>query len=706
MMCLHQNPDIDLSKLVPTLDSTATDLASHQRDALVDRKELAQKTKDFRKLDDATKLVEIKTLLKSYQTYIDLVSNQSKTVSNAFFQAYSPLSEAPDPYPLLEASVESLVVADEIVPKLESESKQLQAANAKLTKQLEDAERSLQDKRKECQSLKETQDSRLKEVESSWSAVLAEKQDNWESREKSLEEKAENQERLLQELKASYEVSQRLDRSGDGDRSGMGSASAAELDMAHSDLERASVRLAGVESRNEQLRIELAQVATSKGRSTSNQIIEDNPAFLRLQSENSALLRKADASRLERVAETREMDTTMRSLRKELAALKSDTTSLRSKINKWNDYDEIKKELDILKSIEFATGDIDDGAVDEQASEGSSDRQNNSQNLEQLLLARNKKLNNELTILRVSHQDLASRLEILQEDMSTTNMELEKSRNLNATLENDLTRVQTEVADSVVAPSIAGTYTSRYPTSSLRRGRRASPTSSIISGMDPSQAPSGTLESLRAGEGIGGGSGILPMITAQRDRFKKRIADLESELSKAYQNITGLRAEVSSLQKDNLNLYEKTRYVNTYSRSQPIISPSTVASASAYAQVPNSAHISIPDGPSSPLDKYKSAYESRISPFAAFRGRESARALKRMSLPERMMVQITRHVLATRTSRNLFALYLFSLHFLVFYMLFWAGKVDVERHISTLADGTVGTSGTEPLKAGSFQDAG
>lgn len=582
----------------------------------------------------------------------------------------------------------------------------MQTANAKLTKQLEDAERALQDERSARQSLEENQDTKLRDVESSWSAVLAEKQDNWESREKSLEEKAENQERLLQELKASYEVSQRLDRGEDGDRSGMGSASAAELDMAHSDLERASVRLAEVESRNEQLRMELAQAATSKGRTSNNQSIEDDPAFLRLQSENSALRRKADAHRLERVTETREMDTTMRSLRKEVAALKSDTTSLRSKISKWSDYEEIRKELEILKSIEFATGDIEDGGLDEQASEGSSDRQNASQNLEQLLLARNKKLNNELTILRVSHQDLASRLETIQEDMSTTNMELEKSRNLNATLENDLTRVQTEVADSVVAPSIAGTYTSRYPTSSLRRGRRASPTSSIISGMDPSQVPGGTLESLRAGEGIGGGSGILPMITAQRDRFKKRIADLESELSKAYQNITGLRAEVSSLQKDNLNLYEKTRYVNTYNRSQPLTSASPLASASSYAQNPNPSHISVPDGPTSPLDKYKSAYESRISPFAAFRGRESARALKRMSLPERIMVQITRHVLATRTSRNLFALYLFSLHFLVFYMLFWAGTVDVERHIATLADGTVGTIATEPLKAGSFQDAG
>lgn len=56
--------DIDLTSLVPTLDAAASDLAAHQRDALTQRKDLAQKTKDFRKLDDASKLTEVKSLLK------------------------------------------------------------------------------------------------------------------------------------------------------------------------------------------------------------------------------------------------------------------------------------------------------------------------------------------------------------------------------------------------------------------------------------------------------------------------------------------------------------------------------------------------------------------------------------------------------------------------------------------------------------------
>jgi len=50
--------------LIPQLDTTAADIVNHQKDAVLERKEVAQKTKDFRKLDDAGKLVEYKSILK------------------------------------------------------------------------------------------------------------------------------------------------------------------------------------------------------------------------------------------------------------------------------------------------------------------------------------------------------------------------------------------------------------------------------------------------------------------------------------------------------------------------------------------------------------------------------------------------------------------------------------------------------------------
>jgi homeobox protein cut-like len=64
-------PDIDLTNLIPTLDNAASELVTHQRDSLVQRKDLAQKTKDFRKLDDANKLNEVKGLLKGTFCHCD-----------------------------------------------------------------------------------------------------------------------------------------------------------------------------------------------------------------------------------------------------------------------------------------------------------------------------------------------------------------------------------------------------------------------------------------------------------------------------------------------------------------------------------------------------------------------------------------------------------------------------------------------------------
>jgi len=253
-------------------------------------------------------------------------------------------------------------------------------------------------------------------------------------------------------------------------------------------------------------------------------------------------------------------------------------------------------------------------------------------------------------------------------------------------------KVQQEASNPFLSStmSVAGTHTSRYPQTFTGYGGssfggqrgRASPTSSIISGFDPQNNSQSTLEAIRAGQAVGGGSGILPMVQAQRDRFKQKSSQLEEELSKAYSTVSSLRQEVASLQKDNLNLYEKTRYVSTYNRGQPS------ASASAYSNKPNPATIQVSsDTPSGlSLDRYRSAYEANISPFAAFRGRESTRAYKRMRLPERIVFSITRMVLANRTSRNLFAAYCFALHMLVFLMLYWMGTVDIEKHASNLGE--------------------
>ncbi|EYE99094.1 CCAAT displacement transcription factor COY1 [Aspergillus ruber CBS 135680] len=699
---------IDLASTIAKLDGTASDIVAQQRDSLVQRKDLAQKTKDFKKLDDASKLAEHKSLLKAYQGFIDVLTNQGKSSSSAFLQLYSSLSEAPDPYPLLEASVDSLVVSEETVPKLTSEKEQLQNSVDRLTSQLDNTEKRLQEERAARKKLEENQDARIKEIESSWSAVLTEKTNNWAAKEKSLEEKVENQEHLLKEVKASYEVSQRLDQDDGGDASRNG-ATAAELELVSTDLEKTSLRLAEVEARNEQLRLELAQAVSHP--QPEQMSVEDDPSYLRLQSENSSLLRKLDAARFDRDSERHSWETKVSQSERQSSKAAAEKEELRSRLEKMADYEDIRRELEMIKSIEFAAGDDDDTADLENdtigaASNGAASKKkdgNKNNSLEQLLMARNKKLTDELAILRVSHRDLQGQLETLRNDLSSTKQELDKSQSLSTTLENDLLRMQQEAANAfpTSAMSVAGTYTSRHPRPS-RRGE-TSPTSSIISGFDQTMTSSNTMDSLRAGEPVGGGSGILPMIQAQRDRFKKKNSELEEELSKMYDTVKSLRQEIASLQRDNLSLYEKTRYVSAYSRGHGASS-----SVSAYGNKPNttSVHLS-PDTPSGlSLDRYQSAYEAQISPFAAFRGRESARAYKRMSLPERIVFSLTRIILANRTSRNLFAGYCFALHVLLFVMLYMMSTVEIEKHSTSSLGAAAAMAGTAASSGGNSGYAG
>jgi homeobox protein cut-like len=196
-----------------------------------------------------------------------------------------------------------------------------------------------------------------------------------------------------------------------------------------------------------------------------------------------------DAARVERDFRKRELDGKLRSLEREIGMLKEERDVLKAKVHKWSDYEDVKQELEVLKSIEFSTGDDDDPELADPAApashsvlENGPSTKGKGDTLEQLLLARNKKLSDELTILRVSHQDLQSRLQSMQEDLSKANSELERAQHLNATLENDLANVHDTANAYPSGASVAGTYVSRYPQSSANMGRkgRVSPTSQIF----------------------------------------------------------------------------------------------------------------------------------------------------------------------------------------------------------------------------------
>ena len=115
----------------------------------------------------------------------------------------------------------------------------------------------------------------------------------------------------------------------------------------------------------------------------------------------------------------------------------------------------------------------------------------------------------------------------------------------------------------------------------------------------------------------------MPIVTSQRDRFRQRNAELEEvwvvdlpcpvyvsnylllqELRKQFQIISELRAEVKTLQTDNLKLYEKVRYMQSYKEDTSTMDP-------------------LPAARHDDLSKYRARYEEAMNPFEAFRGRVS-----------------------------------------------------------------------------------
>ena len=241
--------------------------------------------------------------------------------------------------------MDALLITEDTLPRLSSENEHLQKQISNLTDQLDIRDKELEAERGARKSLEDSRDGKIQEVESSWKAVMEEKRDNWEARERSLEEKIESQENLLNELKASYEVSQRL-RDGNSDEVPTNTASAAELEFVASELDRTSQRLAEIEARNEQLRTELAEATSNVKRAPA---AEEDPNNVRLRSENSALLRKLDNASLQKGSEDRKRDSRIKTLEKDVRKAEQDRESIRAKLHSWRDYPDIKQELEIFK---------------------------------------------------------------------------------------------------------------------------------------------------------------------------------------------------------------------------------------------------------------------------------------------------------------------------------------------------------------------
>ncbi|THH03436.1 hypothetical protein EW145_g6255 [Phellinidium pouzarii] len=649
--------DINLAELQKTLDTQGIEIVENQKENVVGRKALADRTKGkyefMNTIPDEDKLGAWKSLLKSYQTEIDNLTKRSKTSENAFLSLYKRLAEAPDPFPLLDAAVEQTIKASQ-ASQLEIELAKLRDENAALNRRLSDLPNLEATKRKAESRTQHLEDrmedmlaERISQKENELHATYDEKLRNYEDREKDLVRQLSLTQSQLRDLRTSNETNQAklLDHSQRQDQETV--AKLGELDMIVAELERANNRVAAAERRNELLRAEIESVRS--GSDAASKIAPLEIQISELTSESERLSRVLEAQK----ASGMETETALRKKIEEkergLTLRDSEVLNLRQKLGQYSDYDEIKRELDIMKYVEFGGMD-DDDLINEDGSIGSNHfsvalpspiptksnmhQQNNS--LETLLATKNKRIMEELTKSRNALTDLESMAAGLSEELRVTKFELEEKRNLNEKLELDLLQLETYKPTANGSRSPSGKNVAGDSLGLIDLDLRGRKSELDVSARPIPFAPSAD-------------TSILPIVTSQRDRFRQRNAELEEELRRQFQTISDLRVEVKTLQTDNLKLYEKVRYMQSYREdAQAQLNP-------------------LPAARQDDLGKYHARYEEAMNPFEAFRGREAARAFQALNPIERAVLSLTRAILGNRRARTAFVCYAFALHLLVMF---------------------------------------
>lgn len=681
--------EINLSETQKQLDKTALDLVESQKENLVGRKKLAEQTREFKKLpDEPEKFNAIKTLLKAYQTEIDSLTRRSKSSETAFLHVYKLLADAPDPYPLLDAAVDQTIKAAQS-ETLGAEVSRLKDENAELKSKLADLA-GVEDKRKKAESRVEGLEEKMEgliadkvqQKENELTAKYDERMRNYEQREKDLQKQVMTLRDQLKDLHSSNESTQAklVNASQRADQDTLGRL--AELDIVVADLARVNERVVTVERRNEILRSEIESVRSgSEGAEKTKQL---ESQLTDLESECARLLRTLEQVKSSKQQVEQEASKRKEQVEKDLSVVSSELEAAKSKIKLYSDYDEIKRELEIMKYVEFSGGDLDYEEDTLRLPDPNADKANSNhvRSLETLLSTKNKRLQEDLTNLRVHAEETSLLNEELSDRVQITQGELARMKTLNEKLENDLMRVDGG------GKSVFGGQGSQWGGGSVwnaqgedvsdsgsATGSIAPPRGKGLAGLDLGRKASDVndtayLSASKNNQGSMTPSGdnansLLPIVTSQRDRFRQRNSELEEELRKQSDGISDLRAEVKTLQSDNLKLYEKVRYMQSYANN-------TTAGPSGYSLGSSSgtSNRGIRGKEDVEMGKYRDRYDEGLNPFEAFKGREAERAIAALNPVDRGVFALTRAVVGNKRARSAFIMYSAALHCLVIFVLY------------------------------------
>ncbi|XP_038669502.1 homeobox protein cut-like 1 isoform X7 [Scyliorhinus canicula] len=403
----------DLQLLQRELDATATVLANRQDESEQSRKRLIDESREFKKNtpEDLRKLVA--PLLKSFQAEIDALSKRSKEAEAAFLNVYKRLIDVPDPVSALDLG-QQLQLKVQRMHDIETENQKLRETLEEYNKEFAEVKnqevtiKALKEKIKEYeQTLSSKAESLALEKEQKLQNDFTEKERKLQETQTSLASKFEEADHKVQALQTALESTQTelFDLKAKYDEES--TAKADEIEIIMTDLERANQRAEVVQREAETLREQLSSANKSLQLATQIQKAPDVEQAIEVLTRSSLEVELAakdreimqlveDVQRLQaNLTKHRETSASQVSrLEQQLSAKSSTLKQLEEKLKGQSDYEEVKKELSILKSMEFV------------ASEGSGS-QDTSKTLEVLLLEKNRSLQSENATLRITNSDLS-----------------------------------------------------------------------------------------------------------------------------------------------------------------------------------------------------------------------------------------------------------------------------------------------------------
>lgn len=574
--------NFELDRKRDLFDSQGINISKAREQSAANRKNLAQITKDFKKLSNEEKVSSFQKVLKAYQEEIDSLTNRSVSAEKLFLDLYQPLREAPDPYFII-CKYQQLI----------QQQSQQQSNQEEYEKTISELKNQLNDYENEFMHLK-NQEVTIRKLEEE---VL----------------KYKNQSELLKEH--DFIIQKHKDRE---------IIILNELKEIKTENERLNNLYIDTQNLNYELKTRLEEIEASRQYQIDlhqERVLQLENQILELKSQTKTSITEHLEGSIDEQIAINEMKT---EYLKKISELKEDVKEKNHKIQQL--HQQLQQQQQVILNIQNEMAQLPTRETLQKLQERINTLQqlefgydSNSQekSVEQLLKEKVIKLENDLTKSNQNNREKDEKIEALNSQLNELSVKASEQLKTIEKLEANVDQL-----------------------------------------MKSSTLPSNTEE-----VSISEPQSLISILTEQRNRFRDKYNTLEEENLKLKQHIEHLENEQSKLRKENLKLYEKTKYLQFYNQNA-LSSTNKPSSSQDYEPIQN---------------KYEQLYEQELDPFKRFHRKEREERLNNMTAAEKVIYRCSSLMLSHKLGRMFLFFYLLALHTLVFFTLSKLSGLTIRR---------------------------